>query len=53
MKKGILLQGSISEWTKDIVNEYQKNFSDAAILLSTWNGEIIDDISCEIIGHHN
>ena len=28
MKKGILLQGPVSEWTIDIVNEYKENFED-------------------------
>jgi hypothetical protein len=48
LRKGILIQGPISKWTKDIVSEYQKHFPDAHIHLSTWVGENIKDISCDI-----
>ena len=46
---GILIQGSITEWTSHIINEFIENFSDAEILLSTWNGEDTTDIECNII----
>jgi hypothetical protein len=46
---GILLQGGVWEWTADIVDEYQNNFPNAEILLSTWDDQITDDISCEVI----
>lgn len=43
------MQGGISEWTRDIVNEYQKNFPFADILVSTWTTENIDNIPCKVI----
>ena len=47
--KGILLQGKISTWTIDIVNEYQHNFPDTKILVSTWEGENTENIDCDVI----
>ena len=35
MKIGILIQGSITEWTPHIINEYKENFPEAEILLFT------------------
>jgi hypothetical protein len=49
MKKGILLQGPITEWTADIVNEYKENFEDTTIFLSTWTNQNIDNITCDYI----
>ena len=49
MKKGILLQGPVSEWTIDIVNEYKENFEDTVILLSTWTSENITNVACDYI----
>jgi len=49
MKKGILLQGVVTEWTADIINEYQENFEDIAILLSTWTNQNVDNITCDYI----
>jgi hypothetical protein len=50
MKKyGILLQGKISEWTKDIIKEYKMNFPDADILVSTWDNEDTSMIPCRVI----
>ncbi len=46
---GILLQGKISDWTKDIVNEYQKIFPTAEILVSTWKGENFSNLPCKVI----
>ena len=46
---GILLQGAVNDWTKKIIEEYQQNFPDSHILLSTWNTENTTDISCDII----
>jgi len=43
------MQGPISDWTKNIVKEYEANFPYAKILLSTWSNENIDDITCETI----
>lgn len=48
-KIGILLQGRVSEWTIDIVNEYRKNFPQASILLSTWTTENIENFPCEVL----
>ena len=48
-KEGILLQGLVSTWTRDIILEYQTNFPNAKILLSTWTDQNIEDITCEII----
>ena len=31
LQKGILLQGPVSKWTKDIIKEYRKNFPDAKL----------------------
>ena len=50
MKKyGILLQGKISEWTKDIIKEYQMNFPYADLLVSTWDNEDTSMIPCNVI----
>jgi len=49
LKRGILLQGGVSDWTVDIIREYKKMFPFTHILLSTWTTENIDEISCEII----
>ena len=46
---GILLQGRISRWTIPIIKEFQKNFPDSEIVLSTWYNENIIDIPCKII----
>ena len=46
---GILLQGGVSDWTINIIKEYQENFPKSHILLSTWKSEKIDEIPCDII----
>ena len=46
---GIVIRGKISDWTKDIVNEYKTNFPNAQIVVSTWSNENTDDINCDII----
>ena len=46
---GILLQGTVNNWTKKIIDEYEQNFPDAHILLSTWNTENTKDICCDVI----
>lgn len=43
------MQGRISDWTTDIVQEYKNNFPNAQIIISTWNGENTANIPCEII----
>ena len=48
-KTGILLQGKISEWTVDIIKEYQNNFPSSTILLSTWTTENVENIPCDVI----
>ena len=46
---GILLQGKISSWTKDIINEYSEIFPTAEIILSTWENENLENINCKVI----
>ena len=46
---GILLQGNIRGWTIPIIEEYQQNFPDSEILLSTWDNENISNIPCKVI----
>lgn len=46
---GVLLQGRVSSWTNDIINEYKKNFPNAEIVLSTWKNENVDGINCKVI----
>ena len=48
-KRGILMQGRISDWTTDIVREYQKNFPYTSILVSTWTKSNVEEIPCEVI----
>lgn len=49
LKTGILLQGRVSKWTIPIIEEFQINFPNSEILLSTWNTENIEGIPCNII----
>tara|TARA_Y100000817_G_scaffold314698_1_gene314646 strand:+ start:14966 stop:15652 length:687 start_codon:yes stop_codon:yes gene_type:complete len=46
---GIVIRGKIMNWTKDIVNEYQNNFPDTQIVVSTWTNENTSDINCDVI----
>ena len=46
---GVLLQGRVSSWTNDIINEYKKNFPNAEIVFSTWKNENVDGINCKVI----
>lgn len=46
---GILLQGKISDWTKDIINEYKINFPSAKILVSTWENENTSNLDCDVV----
>lgn len=46
---GILLQGNIRGWTIPIIEEYQQNFPDSEIVLSTWNNEDVSNITCKVI----
>lgn len=46
---GILLQGAVLPWTKDVIKEFVKKFPNAQILLSTWKDENVNNIPCEII----
>ena len=48
-KYGILVQGSITEWTYDIIEEHKVNFPDCDIVLSTWDNEDISSFSCKIV----
>lgn len=43
------MQGRISDWTIDIIQEYKNNFPNAQIIISTWEGENATNIPCEII----
>ena len=47
--EGILLQGLVTSWTHDIILEYQSNFPNAKILLSTWTDQNVDDIPCDVV----
>jgi len=49
LSKGILVQGTISDWTIDVIKTHQKNFPDAELLLSTWTSENVKDIPCKVI----
>jgi len=49
MKLGILLQGRVTEWTPYIIEEYQTNFPESQILLSTWETENVEVINCDVI----
>ena len=46
---GILIQGKVSSWTNDIVNEYKKNFPDAEIVFSAWKDEDVGGINCKVV----
>lgn len=48
-KYGILLQGRVSSWTKDIISEYKINFPYAEIVFSTWTNEDPSGIDCKVI----
>ena len=48
---GILLQGKISDWTRDIIHEYHQNFPNAEILVSTWKDENIQNLPCNVIAN--
>ena len=48
-KLGIVLQGPISEWTSDIIEEHKVNFPDCDIVLSTWDNEDVSSFSCKIV----
>jgi len=52
LKTGILLQGRVSDWTKFIIEEYQKNFPESEIILQTFS-ENISDIPCKVIQSEN
>ena len=45
----IVIRGKITEWTPDIVREYQTNFPNSEIVVSTWNNQKTDDISCKVV----
>ena len=46
---GIVIRGKISEWTADIVREYEAKFHNSEIIVSTWNNEKTNDIPCKIV----
>ena len=43
------MQGPISEYTADIVQEYKNNFPVAQIVISTWIDEKTEGIPCEVV----
>ena len=45
----IVIRGKISEWTTDIIREYEAKFHNCEIIVSTWNNENTDDIPCKIV----
>jgi hypothetical protein len=49
MKVGIVLQGNITDWTKDIIDTYRKELPDCEIILSTWEAQETTNISNCII----
>ena len=48
-KYGILVQGSITEWTYDIIEEHKVNFPDCDIVLSTWITDDTKDVDCTVV----
>ena len=46
---GILIQGRVTNWTKDVIHEYRENFPSAEIVLSTWENENLDKIECKVV----
>ena len=46
---GILLQGTITDWSEKVVKEYQENFPNAEILYSTWKTQNVENIPCEVL----
>lgn len=49
IKTGILLQGRVSDWTIQIIEEHKVNFPNSEIVLSTWTSEDITSIPCKVI----
>ena len=45
----IVIRGRISEWTPDIIREYEAKFHNCEIIVSTWDNEKIDGIPCKIV----
>lgn len=48
-KIGIIIRGSVTDLLPDIIREYNENFPSAEIILSTWEGQKIDNIPCEVV----
>ena len=48
-KIGIIVSGLITDWTRDIINEYRINFPSAEILLVTWKSEHVGGINCRTL----
>ena len=47
-KIGIIIRGSVTDLLPDIIREYNENFPSAEIILSTWEGQKIDNIKSTI-----
>ena len=48
-KIGIIVSGLVTDWTRDIINEYRINFPSAEILLVTWKSEHVGGIDCRTL----
>ena len=48
-KIGIIVTGLVTDWTRDIINEYKINFPSAEILLVTWKSEHVGGINCRTL----
>lgn len=46
---GIIIRGKISDWTLDIINEYEAKFPNSEIILSTWENEKTDEFDCKVV----
>jgi len=43
------MQGTVSNWTIDIIKKYKENFPDSFVLLSIWKEENFDGVECEVV----
>lgn len=46
---GIILRGSVSDWLKDIIIEYQEIFPNAEIIVSTWKNQKTNNLPCRVV----
>jgi hypothetical protein len=45
----LVFQGSITSWTNQAISNAKKYFTGSTIILSTWEGQDINGIECEVI----